>query len=543
MPPSEVGPDDPQVLDAAFGHGYLLLPRDQPAGRLVERWPTRDVAGHRYHLHPRTRVTVATGAPGTLVLLGDPLDVGAGIADPDRVAARLLATWRDGDPDAVVREAAYLGGRWTAFLHPGDEGALRVVPDCAASQPVSWADGEHGPALGSSSTLVADALGLPPDPLTVRVYQDLAAAPREHRTVMYPPGQHTEHEGVRRLPPNHLLEIGPGPHPSVRCERFWPWSDRVERTDLPAVFADFRERLTAHVGLITGLGRTGISLTAGGDSRTSLAALVPHRRPGTFAFTYYNPRQGAREGRHRADLFEASGWAWLAGLGHLVLRWRMPGSQEALAHAWRRMFPVHPPSVGAANSMYLGLPRDLVQLASNLGEIGTANPMPRRPGEFTPRRLAELWQSAPFAAAHDHDAVFADYREATTLTPRALAGYDLHDVFYWEHRMGAWGVRKYAEGDVGHRVMLPFNDRLLLETMLSLPVAQREAKVLFVMMQDATPELAGGLPTGPGPLGDPGLPSGWPDEEDPVGWRDLVAARPRLREELLPRIRRRGGRT
>lgn len=520
MPPSEVVPDNPLVLDAAFGHGYLILPKGQPAGALVADWPVHEIAGHRYHLHPRTRSSLAAGEPGTVVLLGHPLDLDAGLGDPQRIAERLLATWQAGGPDAVVRQAAYLGGRWTAFLHAEVPGPLRVVPDCAATQFVCWADGGSGPVLGSSSTLVADALGRPPDPLSVRAYEDLAAAPRADRTVMYAPGLHTEHDGVRRLPPNHLLVIGPGDPPATGLERFWPWRERVERDDLAGAFADFRERLTAHVGLLTALGRTGISLTAGGDSRTSLAALVPHRRPGTFAFTYYNPRQGARDGRHRADLFEASAWASLAGLGHLVLRWRVPGREEPLAQAWRRMFPVHPASVGSANSMYAGLPRTLIQLASNLGEIGTTNPMPRRPGELTPHRMAQLWQSPPFAAAHDYDAVFAEYREATALTPRDLAGYDGHDLFYWEHRMGAWGVRKYAEGDVGHRVMLPFNDRALLETMLSLPVAHREEKTLFAMMQSATPELAGGLPPDPGTD---------PVEEDPVGLRDLLAARPRIR--------------
>jgi hypothetical protein len=402
-----------------------------------------------------------------------------------------------------------------------------VVPDCTASQPVHWS-GRGGLALGSSGALVAGALGLGPVRAALTAYEQLAAAPRKRRTVAYPPGLLTEFEHVRMLVPNHLLDIATDRSPGVRQLRFWPTQDRREVADTDAVFARFRERLTAHVGLVTALGRTGISLTAGLDSRTSLAALLPHRRPDTFAFTYYNPRQGVQDLAHRADLFAGNQWARLAGLQHLVLHWREPAEEDVFSRVWERMYPVAPPSVGAAHAMYAGLPRDVVQVGSNLGEVGTANPARRLPGRLTPRRLAALWQSPWFAERHDYDAVFADYQEETSLTEERLLGHDPHDVFYWEHRMGKWGVRKYADADVSHRLLLPFNDRELLETMLSLPVASREGKVLLHRMQAATPELAAGLPAATRPAAPLGR---------PVGLRDVVAARPRWRRDVAPRAR------
>ena len=65
-----------------------------------------------------------------------------------------------------------------------------------------------------------------------------------------------------------------------------------------------------------------------------------------------------------------------------------------------------------------------------------------------------------------------------------LLGYDDYDLVYWEQRMGRWGWQKFCDGDFGHRVLLPFNDRRLLETMLSLPYPLRRDKVLFHRLLD-----------------------------------------------------------
>src|SRR5690606_3101254 len=114
----------------------------------------------------------ASSGHGTVVLLGHPVDVGAGRADGSRIAGDLLATWASGGDEALVRRAAYLGGRWTLLARcaPADgvEGGRRlpgpdllVVPDTHATQPVFYAADAGRLALGSAPSLPAAALDLP----------------------------------------------------------------------------------------------------------------------------------------------------------------------------------------------------------------------------------------------------------------------------------------------------------------------------------------------------------------------------------------------
>jgi len=52
-------------------------------------------------------------------------------------------------------------------------------------------------------------------------------------------------------------------------------------------------------------------------------------------------------------------------------------------------------------------------------------------------------------------------------------GYNILDLFYWEHRMGSWQAQSQLEGDIIHETFTPFNNRELLDIMLSVDVKQR----------------------------------------------------------------------
>jgi hypothetical protein len=44
---------------------------------------------------------------------------------------------------------------------------------------------------------------------------------------------------------------------------------------------------------------------------------------------------------------------------------------------------------------------------------------------------------------------------------------NIYDMFYWEQRMGNWGAQFPAELDISIEQFSPFNNRLLITTMLS----------------------------------------------------------------------------
>lgn len=517
---SQQAEHDALVVDGAFGAGYLVRTGANTAPGLVAGWPVHELGALTYHPHPRTRLQTAAadGGPGRVVILGHPVDVSAALTDGDQICGRVLQSWADGGVDAAVRHLAYLGGRWTAFLDstvaPGEPAQVTVVPDCQATQAVFYST-TAGVALGSQPALVAETVGAGPDEAAQQMWDALRRA--RSAGVVYHPGTMTTHEGVLPLVPNHLLRLSvAGPAVSVEHERFWPFEERVERTDTTRVTGEFIDYFREHTRLLCGFGRPVISLTGGMDSRTSLAAALPHLHEDSFTFTYFNPRDGLRREGAADDVFEANAVAFGVGVQHRVLRWRQPRSDSAFDEIINRTYPVQRASAGAAHAMWADLPHDIIHLQSIGAEVGTTFLTKRPKGPITPRRLLEIVSGRTDLGVEMAQAAFGDYLDYAQFTHEAIRGYDPHDVFYWEQRMGKWGYQKYQDGDFSHRMLLPFNDRGLIELMQSLPYPQRESMVLLHALLETVPTL--------------GQPA--PADEAAIGWRDVVAARPHVRPRL-----------
>ena len=51
--------------------------------------------------------------------------------------------------------------------------------------------------------------------------------------------------------------------------------------------------------------------------------------------------------------------------------------------------------------------------------------------------------------------------------------YEHTDLYYWEVRMSSWGMMVTQSLDLCHRITFPFNNRKLVELMLTLPRERR----------------------------------------------------------------------
>jgi hypothetical protein len=133
---------------------------------------------------------------------------------------------------------------------------------------------------------------------------------------------------------------------------------------------------------------------------------------------------------------------------------------------------------------YQSLPPGHVDLIGLCGELGRAEHLPqlspdllaRRPvlSQFTQDELLEFirtLESFMYVARHP--------RSASTVIEwlEEVEPYDLHlvhDLFYIEQRVGAWGgIFLYAFARDGRFQLFPFSNREIIEAMLSLPVSAR----------------------------------------------------------------------
>lgn len=68
---------------------------------------------------------------------------------------------------------------------------------------------------------------------------------------------------------------------------------------------------------------------------------------------------------------------------------------------------------------------------------------------------------------------FEDYIKAVGFTHGAVLNYDFYDLFYWEHRSGAWQGLQIADFDMAHETLVLYNNKRVLEMRLGVPLEDR----------------------------------------------------------------------
>lgn len=458
-------------LDDAFGHGYLVLPADAPRPPVTADWPGIGLTAFGLVIvhHPRTVVAVRRDGDHEVVLVGHPIDTESTeeSRDPEVIAARALAALSR-SAEAFTRYVGELGGRHTAYgLSP--EGAV-VVPDCCATQSVFWSVRGGRVVLSSHVELVAAAVGAEVDTEAIERVERIKSFRKS--ASRYFAGPDTAYREVLPLFANHRLRISSASGPVVH-ERFYPWGD-LEPGTFEEVYPLFRDKLDQIARLLTGFGRTCLSLTCGDDSRTTLFAALPHLGPDDFAFTYYNPYLLTTN--HLDDLFVPPRLAFDLGLRHKVVHARVPQPGDLFHEVFTTTWRAYTPPPGGACAMYESVPHGIVHLQSTLAEVATTSTLRRDDTPPTPEELTRLFQSQAAVTQPGYVDALARFVDYASFDPALMANHDWRDIFYWEHRLTRWTAQKAHEGDLGQRVLHPFNSRPLLEIMYRLPVAERQAK-------------------------------------------------------------------
>lgn len=466
---------DGASIDDAFGHGYVAVSDTSLLAREAAGWRRRLQFGSLLvGFHDRTAYGSAAVADGSLrvLLVGHPVDLDAPSIEVRQIARRALDALRLGGLESFTHYVAYLAGRFTALAATGSE--IVVMPDTCATQSIFWHQtSDRRLSLASHVELVASSVGAQVDDAAIERVERLREL--NPRKTHYFAGIETAYVGVRPVIANCRLRVRADG--SVRHERFYPFQEVRPPGSLDNAYSEFRTILHNTVRLLARFGRVGISLTAGLDSGSTLRVSLPHLPRGSFTFTYLNPRD--RSEAHLNDTFVANRLSFEMGLPHRVLRWERPEPGSLFDQVFSRTWKAIRPSDGAACAMYNGLPRDFFQFQSMHAEVGTVFYKRRTDDPVSPRRLAQLFQGPRVAAQEEYVGQFEDFISYADFHDNRFHGLDYHDMFYWEHRDTRWAPQKPHEGDLGHRVLQPFNNRKLLEVMLSLPYEARLEKVLL----------------------------------------------------------------
>lgn len=439
-----------------FRRGWLLggsLP-DIPVAR---EWRRGDLGSFEFAAHPSLSGALLESRVSTMLLLGTAVDMVDGEIDGLRVLERLQDTLLRSGLMAMVEQVAYLGGRFVlAFASGGD---LRVIPDCAASMSSFWAVRDGTPIISSHTHLLAEAVPTGVNEQARRFLQE--AKNTGVKGTIYLPGTLTPFEGQSPLIANHLLEVIGS---TVRHRRFYPFSESmsVDRSVVDP-FASFERDFSLHVAALSGLLRPGVSLTSGLDSQATFAAMTSEIGTEFLTWTYYNfddPHDGMRR-----DLLEANALARRHGVAHQIVALGKT-APNAFSAAYRKTM-LHGQQFRAVAQAYFDqLPPDITEFQSMVAEVGTGF-YKRRHASFSIERLSELYN--PSLSGHAIlKATLQDFVDYAEFEPSVFGLVDFHDLFYWESRIGRWGALRMQEVDLAHQLVLPFNARSIVESLMAI---------------------------------------------------------------------------
>jgi hypothetical protein len=439
------GDIDPALARRLLYRGQFVL-----GPRFVEElegWQRRELGpGLWLTAHPDMEVTVLGAESRWLALVGymlDPANVAATNAD---ILAALLMELAAGQD--LFRATARLGGRW--ILISADGPRVRLFHDAVGVRQVYHTELNRTGELWCASQpgLLGDMLHLPPNAEALAIITSVAWPDGEHRL----PGTASPFLGVRRLLPNHYLDLSTG-----TSHRYWP-TGRLARVE----FDDCVESSAAMLrGLMESAARRfplGISITAGRDSRLVLAAARGIAHEASYV-TVAKPTQPSSDVEVPARLLSK------LGLAHDVIPWPTQVDEEFARVFRRNLTPHQEVWVPEAYAVFLygrltkvgvtGSAGELVRQRTRLSLFGVDDD-----DAITPERLATQARMSDSALALE---------QLTTWLGEApkLGNPGVLDLFRWEGRN--WLATAQLTFDIAWKdVFTPFNCRLLVEKMMGL---------------------------------------------------------------------------
>ncbi len=459
------------LSDCLYSRGYVYADAANP--NLDAPGFSRTTLPNGASLYFRTNLPLAlltAGAEGRadcwICVLGSPVDLIEQTVEI-QVVAQLLLKALVASTDTFFDRLDYVSGRYVVVFNDGS--ATRILADATGMKTIFYS--RDGRFFASHARLIVDATGdNGPSPL-------LRMGRREFKFGF--PGLETPFKSVRLLSPNTLFNIS-----SKKVERFFP------REELPELsFGDARDLvwqyMNAHVRALPSTWTVVASLTAGIDSRLSLAALRQDKR--IQYFTYCG------EERLLEDKTVASDISSTLSLQHHLLNVDISKAEESefaefskilrrnsyYSHGHRQAYRYTKTFTG----------ENKLHIRSNLGEIGRTfyQRAHKRPA-FSPAIHSSVYNRR-LGTNPKVERAFQVMYETNRLDK--IWNYDPFDMAYWEHRMGGWHALAVMESDPAFDTHVIFNARCTLKAFLSIPFHLRQNGSLFkAIIANELPELA-----------------------------------------------------
>jgi len=347
----------------------------------------------------------------------------------------------------VPAQAAELTGRFVLIVDDGNDTLLFHDP-CGLREVFHTIDEVGETWCASQPDRIATPLGIQPDEVASEFMASVSF--RGHHEPWWP-GSTTPYREIRRLQPNHYLDLR-----TREADRYWPNRPLhdIEPEDAAQIVAQL---LRSSVRAAAKRFPLALPVTAGMDSRTILAAARGIRN----VFHYTAMPHGLDE--YSADIRIPRRLLRRLGIEHHVLK--CPKSMsDVFARTYRaNTTPAHDSAGAIAEGLLASYPMGRTMLSGHCAEIARDTFGISHTATPDAPAMAELMGLGknPMAIR-----CFNDWLENTAPVAEAF-DYRVWDLFFWEQEYATWAANCQSQWDIVHERFTPFNQRGVLRTLLA----------------------------------------------------------------------------
>lgn len=439
-------------------------------------WNRFEQFGYTFYVHPKQKIYIFSDEKLGLVLIGHAFDPVS--ESGEYREEKLLAHAAEQYAQSETAFTEYFN-RWTGLfaLFVFTETGLRIYGDAAGMYTVFYGLHNDYVYCASHTGLFGDICRVSFNPYIDRLIH----------YKFYPlfgkalPGDLSPYSEFKRLIPNHYALYSNG---AWTVSRFFPTADN-------ALFSLSYQEIVTRAGEILSesmrlipqkWNRCAISLTGGCDSKTTLSCANGSYDKYSY-FSYISSDSEAVDAEAAAQICK------LLHLPHKIYKISESDADYEDIDALKCIMEHNSGCIGANNAndirkraFFLGIDDFDVEVKSWVSEIARAYYHKRFAKTKFPKTLTPRYATCLYKVflqdrklVRDTDRVFAEFLQKYYL-PQDFERIPWYDLFFWEFRMSSWnGLVITGEQQIAFDIVIPYNNRVLLQLMLSTPVEKRIA--------------------------------------------------------------------
>ena len=353
--------------------------------------------------------------------------------------------------DDLIQRTEPLGGRWVIMY--GDGNSFKIFHDPCGQRQVYYHQNSSDCLVGSDPAIMSHFLKLDVD--QDPYLQEFVNSSNFEISQKAWIGDGTIYRNVKHLLPNHYLNVL-----EKIPARFWP-NKVLENIELEKGVALASEILTGSLKCLNHRHKLVLAVTGGWDSRVLLSATRDIQKDVTYFVSIEDTEMiQLQDVQIPTQLFK------LLKIPFYVQKCSDELAPEFIKILKKNIMMARSdlPKTKFIYKYFLEF-EGKISVNGNVCEIARSGILPIIPIKITGENLAkvECIDYGGLRYAEDQLDIWINQIKESCQEMKL----SIYDMLYWEQRMGNWGAQYPAEQDISIEQFSPFNNRLLLTTLLS----------------------------------------------------------------------------